>query len=345
MSSSPKNDDAGAEWSGSDDDDDDDRWTTSSSGDWDDAITATTEDSWSGGWSSSEDGESGASPPKTGEAGAGAGYDDYSESWLDTLASLAAEEIEFNRRENDRADKVFRMQEWGFDDETIKNAFSVEVDDSRETRDEVDGMREYRTSVYDWEDEWRDAKAVESHATVDKDPESGEAIRQQMVYVDEHSCIGCTNCATIADSTFFMEDEHGRARVFAQWGDTEDTIAMAIETCPVDCIHYVPYDELVSLEVERRGQNINPTARLVNQGEAANMASNSAAGFTGPQAISGNVNGSRCNNCPSRGCKNCPMFGVGKNPEYEARESKRLARIVRNQLDRERRASNKAADL
>jgi ferredoxin len=25
----------------------------------------------------------------------------------------------------------------------------------------------------------------------------------QMVYVDEHTCIGCTNCAMIAQSTFF----------------------------------------------------------------------------------------------------------------------------------------------
>ena len=54
-----------------------------------------------------------------------------------------------------------------------------------------------------------------------------------------------------------MEEELGRARVFEQWGDDDETIQIAIETCPVDCIHYIPYDELVRLEVERRDQNIN----------------------------------------------------------------------------------------
>jgi len=82
----------------------------------------------------------------------------------------------------------------------------------------------------------------------------------------------------IAQSTFFMDDEHGRARVFQQWGDDEETIQIAIETCPVDCIHYVPYDELVSLEVERRDQNINFKARLVSQAENGNALSHRVGG-------------------------------------------------------------------
>ena len=89
-----------------------------------------------------------------------------------------------------------------------------------------------------------------------------------MVYVDEVTCIGCTNCAMIAQSTFFMEPEHGRARVFEQWGDDDETIQVAIETCPVDCIHYVPYEELKSLEnyvqviveVKKSGRQNNTTA-------------------------------------------------------------------------------------
>lgn len=101
-----------------------------------------------------------------------------------------------------------------------------------------------------------------------------------------------------------MEAEQGRARVFQQWGDDDETIQIAIETCPVDCIHYIPFDELISLEVERRDQNINFKARLVNQ--SANSISNSGYGggkaLSFPQQISGNK-GSRCTNCPSRGCK------------------------------------------
>jgi hypothetical protein len=113
----------------------------------------------------------------------------------------------------------------------------------------------------------------------------------------------------VAQSTFFMEQELGRARVFQQWGDDEETIQIAIETCPVDCIHYVPYDELKKLEIERRDQNINFKSRLVNSGDygggggAGSYGGSSA--YTAPQKISGNMK-PRCNNCPSRGCKNCP---------------------------------------
>lgn len=48
---------------------------------------------------------------------------------------------------------------------------------------------------------------------------TGEPMRPQMVYVDEHTCIGCKHCAMIAQSMFFMEPDLGRARVFQQWGD------------------------------------------------------------------------------------------------------------------------------
>ncbi len=82
--------------------------------------------------------------------------------------------------------------------------------------------------------------------------------------------------------------------------DDDETIAIAIKTCPVDCIHYVPYDELKRLEIERRNQNINFKARLVNQGEYRSGAGYQAkygggALFTDQQVISGNM-GSRCNN-------------------------------------------------
>lgn len=160
--------------------------------------------------------------------------------------------------------------------------------------------------------------------------------------------IGCTNCATTAQSTFFMHDEHGRARVFEQWGDDDETIQIAIETCPVDCIHYVPYEELVSLEKDRRNQNINFKARLVSQGEYGGLGLSqlvgSANGFTAPQQISGNMR-SRCNNCPSRGCYDCPMYGVGKNPEFEKKEKLRKAKIERRRIEERREQENKSADL
>ena len=57
----------------------------------------------------------------------------------------------------------------------------------------------------------------------------------RFTYVDEHQCIGCTYCASIARNTFFMEDDNGRARVYDQAGDSDDLVAEAIDSCPVNC--------------------------------------------------------------------------------------------------------------
>jgi hypothetical protein len=45
-----------------------------------------------------------------------------------------------------------------------------------------------------------------------------------------------------------MEELHGRSRVYAQWLDNEDQIQQAIDSCPVDCIHWVYKDQLAALE-------------------------------------------------------------------------------------------------
>ncbi len=92
---------------------------------------------------------------------------------------------------------------------------------------------------------------------------TGDLKQARFVYVDEYACIGCTNCAHVAPNTFYMEDGHGRARVFQQWKDRPTIVQTAIETCPVDCIHYVPFEELERLEQERERMVINYKARLV----------------------------------------------------------------------------------
>ena len=43
--------------------------------------------------------------------------------------------------------------------------------------------------------------------------------------MDEYTCIGCTHCSHTAPSTFFMENEHGRARVYQQGRDTEEAVS------------------------------------------------------------------------------------------------------------------------
>lgn len=86
------------------------------------------------------------------------------------------------------------------------------------------------------------------------EPELGGSLRQRAVYVDEITCIGCKHCAHVARNTFYIEPDYGRSRVVRQDGDSEPVIQEAIDTCPVDCIHWVGYSELRQLEEERNYQ-------------------------------------------------------------------------------------------
>ena len=152
-----------------------------------------------------------------------AGDDVDTEAWLDTLASISAKEIEFNLKESNRADQARQMHEWGFDSDSISSTLGVATDESLEKVEDNELFETFKTvtaesgfGLYIGDD--IDMTEVESHTMVEKNEETGDPIRSQHVYVDEHACIGCTNCAMIAQSTFFMHDEHGRARVFQQWG-------------------------------------------------------------------------------------------------------------------------------
>lgn len=98
---------------------------------------------------------------------------------------------------------------------------------------------------------WRDAPERSGF-----EPELGGVFRQKGVYVDEITCIGCKHCAHVARNTFYIEPDYGRSRVIGQNGDSEDLIQEAIDTCPVDCIHWVDYTELKKLEEERQDQVI-----------------------------------------------------------------------------------------
>ena len=91
----------------------------------------------------------------------------------------------------------------------------------------------------------------------------------------------------------------------------------AIETCPVDCIHYMPFDDLIAQELARDangGPIINFKARLVGS-EGFLYGGDGRAGLQEAPALAGD-SGMRCGNCPSLGCYKCPMFPVGESPYY-----------------------------
>lgn len=91
-----------------------------------------------------------------------------------------------------------------------------------------------------------------------REPLLGGALRQKAVWVDEAVCIGCRYCAHVASNTFVVEESWGRSRAIRQDGDTTERIQEAIDTCPVDCIHWVAYEELPALREQLDQQEIQP---------------------------------------------------------------------------------------
>ncbi|CAN8066380.1 unnamed protein product [Agarophyton chilense] len=161
--------------------------------------------------------------------------------------------------------------------------------------------------------------------------EDGIGPLDRYVYVEEQDCIGCTHCATTASNTFFLESMFGRARVFDQLGDSEELVAEAISTCPVNCIYYVDWEDLVTLEQNRKTQKINNWSRLVGGQDASNSRKSRRRTKVMDSGIM------RCEDCPGRGCATCPLYGVGQNPEYLKKKAIRQAKLQeKKDLDRKR---------
>lgn len=90
------------------------------------------------------------------------------------------------------------------------------------------------------------------------EPELGGEDREKGVYVDEATCIGCKHCVHVAPNTFYLENNYGRSRVYNQDGNTEEIVQEAMDTCPVNCIHWLDYTEIKQKEAERKYQDIRP---------------------------------------------------------------------------------------
>ena len=80
------------------------------------------------------------------------------------------------------------------------------------------------------------------------EPVLGGKLTEKAIWVDESRCIGCKYCAHVATNTFVVDEEYGRSRAIRQDGDNLETLQEAIDTCPVDCIHWVNFENLEDLE-------------------------------------------------------------------------------------------------
>ncbi|CAK9198587.1 unnamed protein product [Sphagnum troendelagicum] len=107
---------------------------------------------------------------------------------------------------------------------------------------------------------------INGYALTSTNPFLNRAHERDHVFVDEFTCIGCKNCANTAPDTFTIEEDFGRARVVSQSGNPAQA-QLAIETCPVDCIHRVTAAQLTLLEDEmRRIERVNVGMMLSGMG-------------------------------------------------------------------------------
>ena len=102
----------------------------------------------------------------------------------------------------------------------------------------------------------------ESSGPNGREPLLGGQLRAKAVWVDESVCIGCRYCAHVATNTFVIEPDLGRSRAVRQDGDLTELIQEAIETCPVDCIHWVRFEELNDLRRQLDQLDLQPLGRL-----------------------------------------------------------------------------------
>jgi ferredoxin len=59
----------------------------------------------------------------------------------------------------------------------------------------------------------------------------------KQVYVDKEVCISCELCVSMVPAVFRMGDD-GVAEAFDSTGASEKEIQDAIDSCPVNCIHW-----------------------------------------------------------------------------------------------------------
>ena len=58
------------------------------------------------------------------------------------------------------------------------------------------------------------------------------------VHVDQDECIGCGTCEGICPEVFQLNEETGTSEVIKSEGGPEDLIEEAIDSCPVEAIHW-----------------------------------------------------------------------------------------------------------
>ena len=89
---------------------------------------------------------------------------------------------------------------------------------------------------------------IDSNQISGFEPVLGGELSEKAIWVDEAACIGCQYCVHVATNTFIVDENYGRARVIRQNGDDLKVVQEAMDTCPVDCMHWVEFEDLEKLD-------------------------------------------------------------------------------------------------
>jgi len=76
---------------------------------------------------------------------------------------------------------------------------------------------------------------MQDHDLVNKEDIRKVALK---VYIDEDSCIGCGTCEGICPEVFRLNEEEGKSQVIKPEGGPEGLIQEAIDSCPMQAIHW-----------------------------------------------------------------------------------------------------------
>jgi len=120
----------------------------------------------------------------------------------------------------------------------LKNSLNLDfLEDSEEI------TKDFASSSTVAFDQFKDSEIISGF-----EPVLGGELREKAIWVNEENCIGCQYCVHVASNTFVVDQDLGRARVIRQNGDTLETVQEAMDTCPVDCMHWVEFEDLDKLE-------------------------------------------------------------------------------------------------